>query len=427
MMAIMKDLFPLNRVFCSSDYDRSVAYLSKILPFRVIEYSSEMEHNGWIIPPKWDLKEAKIIMDGNVIYDGTKTALGVITLSKSYSGTVDLEELRRHLNYDNRFDDAIPFHFRQQYRSWNRDWGFCVTKNFYDSLKPGTYEVIIETEESIGYLKLLEYKIQGDLDETVVFAAHLDHPGLANDDLAGCAVGVELFRQLSKKKTKFSYILFLHQEIIGSEYYLAMMSDQNRSKIIESCFLEMLGSKTQLGLQESRKANSNIEKAIEISLKERRTDFRKGSFDSIVTNGDYIWESYGIPMASLSRFPYPEYHCDKDNLDIISESSLNESVDILSNAIEIIEKSTLIEKIFKGNICVSNPKYSLYIELGVGQEAVAALQNTTERKLRTLMDIIPTLDKPVTSKILAEQIELPEKVVLKYLRQWSEKGLLRLT
>ena len=61
MMKLLEDLTPLNRVFSSNDYDRAVSYLNGLLPFRVIEYSASQEHNGWVIPPKWEVKEAKIL------------------------------------------------------------------------------------------------------------------------------------------------------------------------------------------------------------------------------------------------------------------------------------------------------------------------------------------------------------------------------
>ena len=166
----------------------------------------------------------------------------------------------------------------------------------------------------------------------IVFAAHLDHPGMANDGLSGCAVGVELFRKLSERKTKFSYRLFLHQEIIGSEYYLAKMDDSERGDLLESIFLEMLGTKTQLALQHSRGTHSNIEFAVKQSMTELGLSFREGPFDSIVTNGDYIWETYGIPMSSFSRYPFPEYHTDRDNFSLMREDSIDEALDVLWKA-----------------------------------------------------------------------------------------------
>ncbi|MDW7662643.1 MAG: DUF2172 domain-containing protein [Bacillota bacterium] len=207
MLELLKKLAPLKRVFVSSDYDYAIDVLKTVLDFDVLEYSSETAHNGWVIPPKWDVVEAKIIKNGNVILDVQDHVLHVICYSAAFEGRVTLEELKQHLHYDHRYADAIPYHFRQSYRNWERDWGFCVTKNFYASLEPGEYDVVIKTKEDQGILKVLEYTHAGEMEESFVFVAHQDHPGMANDDLAGCVVGVELFKRLLGQKTKYSYKL----------------------------------------------------------------------------------------------------------------------------------------------------------------------------------------------------------------------------
>lgn len=424
MMKILEDLTPLNRVMVSVDYDKTIQYLLNILRFKVLEYPSSVNHNGWIIPPKWDVKEAKIIKDSEVIYNGTGHALAVIALSKEFRGNVDLDELKKHLHYDHRYDDAIPFHFRQQFRNWNRDWGFCVPKSFYERLEAGDYEVIIETEESEGILKILEYTHQGRLDETIVIGGNLDHPGVSNDGLAGCVVGIELFRRLRARSTKYTYKLVLVQGIIGSEYYLGKMNADERKKLIEGVFLEMLGSRTQLALQESRDGLTNSAYALAKVMDANRISYRRGAFEEIIINDEYIWENYRIPMVSFSRFPYPEYHSNKDNMSIMSEAALNEAVEILWSAIDVLESSPLIIKEFEGNLCLSNPKYDLYID--PGQIAFGEVVSEQRKKMRFLMDLIPTLDKPVTVRVLADRVGLPEDVVLQYLSKWAEKRLVEL-
>jgi aminopeptidase-like protein len=424
MMQMLKDLTPLNRAVCSSDYDATIAYLAERLPFRVIEYGAGEEYNGWVIPPKWDLKAAKILRGDAVVYDGMWHPLAVIALSAPFRGRVDREELRRHLHYDHRYDDSIAFHFRQTYRSWRRDWGFCVPKTLYDGLPAGEYDVVIETEESEGTLRMLELTHPGASEETIVFGANLDHPGVANDGVAGVVVGIELFRRLAGRATKFTYKLVLSQGIIGSEYYLGKQSPAERGKIMEGVFLEMLGSDTQLGFQASREARSNIEYAVGRALDELRALCRTGPFESIILNDEYIWEAYGIPMASLSRFPYPEYHSSRDDVSIISERNLFQAVDVLERAIGILEESSLIRKRFAGNICLSNPRYDLYVD--VGQVAFGEVASDDQRRMRLLMDLVPTLDRPVTSRALAERVGLPEARVLSYLRKWADKGLLEI-
>ena len=191
-----------------------------------------------------------------MILDGTKHPLSVIRLSSSFQGLVDLSTLKEHLFCETYFkisDEAIPFHFRQNYQNWKRDWGFCVSKNFYNSLTDGYYEISINKKRC---LDVLEMTHKGLTDQCFYLVSHLDHPGMSNDDLSGCAVGIQLFEELKKNRTKYTYKLLIVQEIIGSEYYLHSLPNTEKEKIKGGLFLEMLGSNTPFSLQRSYFENS---------------------------------------------------------------------------------------------------------------------------------------------------------------------------
>ena len=424
MMQILRDLTPLDRAVCSRGYDRAVEYLCEELPFRMISIPSSFQHNGWVIPPSWDVEEARIVKDGHTVYNGANHPLGVIALSSSFSGKVSLEVLKSHLHYDHRDPDSIPFHYRQQFRSWSRDWGFCLPKRIFDQLVPGEYEVIIRTAETPGVMKILECKHQGALDSTIVLGGNLDHAGVANDGLAGCVVGMEVLRRLQGRRTKFSYKLVLSPGIIGSELYLAGLTQVERSQLLEGIFLEMLGSATPLAVQDSRRSMVSTLHALRGSLDALGLPYRTGPFESIIVNDEYVWENYGIPMLSLSRFPYPEYHSSRDNVEIIREESLNDAVEALIGTVERLEASPIVLKKFVGNICLSNPQYDLYVDYG--QIALGDSLSEQRRRLRHLMDFIPALDRPVSVKALADHIGLEEGEALEYLGRWAEKGLIDL-
>lgn len=425
MRSIVERLTPLRRVFCSADYDRAIDIVQEYLPFSLIEYGQSDVFNGWEIPPRWDPQTATISRDGEILYDAMTHPLRLIALSTGFEGSVSRDELRAHLHYDHRYDDSVPYHFRQEYRSWERDWGFCVPRTLYDSLEPGSYDVRIRTHEAPGTLKLLEYIHEGALPKSIVFMSHLDHPGMSNDGAAGCAVGVELMRRLRGRSTKFTYRLLLHQEVIGSEYYLGKMAKQDRDGLLEGLFLEMLGSKTSLGLQHAPLRRTNIGLALRDQLEQRGGEYRTGEYGEIVVNGEYIWRTYGIPVASISRFPYPEYHCDRDNVSIIDDASLQDAADLIYAAVDAIESQPLVVKNFSGNICTSNPAYHLYVDPGEAS-FTARHQDDTILKMRELMDLIPSLHQPIGVGVLAHRIGLDPERTLGYLRRWAKKGLVEL-
>ncbi len=157
------------------------------------------------------------------------------------------------------------------------------------------------------------------------------------------------------------------------------------------------------------------------SLDQLGLPYRTGPFESIIVNDEYVWENYGIPMLSFSRFPYPEYHSSRDSVDIIKESSLNEAVEALLGAVDWLESSPMIQKKFEGNVCLSNPKYDLYVDYG--QVALGDTLADKERRMRSLMDLVPALDRPVSVKAIADDVGLPEKETLEYLERWAAKGI----
>jgi len=163
---------------------------------------------------------------------------------------------------------------------------------------------------------------------------------------------------------------------------------------------------------------------LEDALRAAGTPHRRGAFESIVINDEYVWEAYGIPACSLSRMPYPEYHSSRDSMAIMREESLSEAVDVVENAIDTLEKTLLVRRKFTGTICLSNPRYDLYVD--PGQIAFGESITNERKRLRLLMDTLPTLTRPITTRALANRVDLPEEPVVEYLQKWADKGLIEL-
>jgi len=61
-----------------------------------------------------------------------------------------------------------------------------------------------------------------------------------------------------------------------------------------------------------------------------------------------------------------------------------------------------------------------------GQIAFGDKADDLRRKMRLLMDLIPTLQKPVTIKSLSDRVGLSEDIVHDYLKRWADKDLIEL-
>jgi aminopeptidase-like protein len=247
---------------------------------------------------------------------------------------------------------------------------------------------------------------------------------VANDGVSGVVVGLELMRRLRDRPTRFTYRLVLVPGTLGSEYYLGKLPAAERARLLEGVFLEMLGTPTQLALQRSREGRSACEAALAQALGELSIDHRVGDFESIIINDEHVWEAYGVPMASLSRAPYPEYHSSLDNAGAMRAGMLEEAVAVLERAVDELERTRLVTRLFSGTICCSNPAFDLYVDPGEPVFGTAAAEDGL--RLRRLMDLIPTLPGPTTTAELARRVGLAEDQVVAYLERWAAKDLVRL-
>ena len=170
-----------------------------------------------------------------------------------------------------------------------------------------------------------------------------------------------------------------------------------------------------------RSGDSGLDALIPAALAASGAAHRVAAYPEIIVNDEYIWEAYGIPMSSLSRFPYPEYHSSRDDMSIIRERSLEEAVEVLLHAIDALESTPLVRKTFVGTICLSNPRYDLYVD--PGQPAFGDAPDAQRRRLRRLMDELPALRRPKSVAALAASVGLDAPTTLAYLEQCSARGI----
>jgi len=89
MKQLISRLSPLRLAPNSAGLDECVRILQEELPFKIYEFKDESEVNGWIVPKKWEVLEAKIRdINGSIIYDGMGHNLAVIGYSQSFVGRI---------------------------------------------------------------------------------------------------------------------------------------------------------------------------------------------------------------------------------------------------------------------------------------------------------------------------------------------------
>lgn len=426
MMSLLKKIYPMRMAPVSAGLDQVVAALVKELPFKVREYPSLKEYNGWIVPQKWEVKKAQIHKGGKLIYDGALHPLGVIGYSQSFSGKVSLEELKKHLFFTKNYPDGLVYHCDLYYKSGQKNWGFCMPLNQIESLEAGDYDVDLQTVHEKGTMKVADYFLKGKSPETIFLNAHSCHAGQANDDVAGIVVAVEVMKRLAKRKNRFSYRLIVAPEHFGTVFYLAGLSKKELKAFKCGMFLEMLGSDTQMALQETFTGEAELDRAAHHYLRHAIPDHRSAPFRGIVGNDETVWEApgYEVPTISLSRFPYPEYHSSNDTHEIIKENRLEESVLMVLGILDILETNRPMKRKFTGLVALSNPKYDLYIS--TNDPSIRPKVSDEQKRWNRLMDYIPRyFDGKMTVLDIAVKHDLPYADVLNYVRRFEAKGLIQ--
>jgi aminopeptidase-like protein len=427
MKDLIEELYLTNRGFVTDDYRACLDHIDEHeLPLTYHEYpSGTIVWDSWEVPQKWSVEHAYIDADGDRLLSFDDHPLHLISYSSSYEGWVKREELLEHVHTDPNDPEAIPWHFRLNYRPWDEEWGFCASQSFVESLDREEYYVSIDTRFEDDAMTVAEHHLSGEKEATVLIVAHLDHTGMANDDLSGVAGGIELMRRLDRRDDlTYSYKFLVVQEMLGSAAYLADATTPD--EFVCGVFLEMLGNDNRLLLQQSFTGDSPVDRAATLALAESGVEHEVAGFREQIGNDELVLESPGfeIPTVSVSRFPYPEYHTHFDDPSIISEDRMEAAVEIVLSTLTALDEASVPERTFTGLPSLANPKHDLYLEpdevaeeYGASPAAVRLFRN---RMFRNLEGDQSTLD-------LAARFDLPFAFVNDYVQQLADAGLVKVT
>lgn len=364
MLKLIKAIWFKRRDIVSDGYDGALNYISKIIPLKIHKIPSGTKCWTWKVPEKWSVKNAYIEdLQGNRLLDLKDHPLHVISYSLPVDKIVTKEELMGHLCTNPKRPNAIPFEFKY----YERDWGFCIQHNKLKKFIKDKYRVFIDSKFEKGALKVGDFTVKGKSDETIAVVAHLCHPAMVNDDASGVAVLVDIAKSLKKRNNYYTYKFLLLPETIGSIAYLSQNEDII-PKLKYGLFLEMLGNDNIHALQLSRQGNTRLDRISRYVMKKKLTNFREGPFRKVVCNDEMVFNGPGldVPMISVSRYPYPEYHTSDDNLDIVSEKKLAESRDLILEILDILDSDYIPRRKFKGPVFLSG--HGLWVDYRINKK-----------------------------------------------------------
>jgi len=416
MMHLIEELYPICRSITGEGCRESLRLLQGIVPIEMHEIPSGTPVFDWTIPREWNIRDAYIKNGrGERIVDFGRSNLHVVNYSRPIHATMSLDELRPHLFSLPQHPDWIPY--RTSYYSEN--WGFCLSDHVLQQLQEDAYEVCIDSSLTDGHLTYGELFLPGDTHEEVLFSCHVCHPSLCNDNLSGMAVASFLASRLRERPHRLSYRFLFVPGTIGSIAWLSR-NESRVPAIRHGLVLSCVGDSGGFTYKRSRRGNAEIDRAVAHILKHSGksfaiTDFSPYGYDE----RQYCSPGFNLPVGRFSRTAngdYPEYHTSADNLDLVSETALEESLDQLLAIVNLLDKNkTYIN---------TNPK----CEPQLGRRGLyRAMGGTPDaRPLELAMLWVLNLSDGEHSLLdIAERADLPFAEVSRAAELLSEKDLLQ--
>lgn len=418
MFALAQALWPLNRSLSGDGVRVTLEVIKRLLPsLDVLSARSGGSAFDWELPREWEVSDAYIVTpSGDKICDFSVNNLHLVGYSAPFEGMLSLEELDKHLYSLKSQPDAIPY-VTSYYKE---TWGFCLSQNQRDSLKPGNYKVVVDSKLFDGVLNYGEVLISGASNREVFFSTYICHPSMANNELSGPVLATELAKFLQSRNNYYSYRFVFIPETIGSLMYMSMNLERMKRDILAGYVLTCVGDDRAVSYLPSRNGNSVADRIALLALSDLSLEFTTYSWlDRGSDERQYCSPGADLPVCSVMRSKYgtyPEYHTSLDTLGgVVTAEGLQGSFDIYKKIILELE----------------NRRYPIAQQIGEPQLGRRDLYPTTSIKgdyslPRKLTNVLSFSDGQNSEEDIAAKLSMPPEEVHKIVEQLRDLDLVRL-
>ena len=405
LKAVLGEIMPLHRTLASEGLDKALDIVGSYMPenseYKIETYEPLKKVWTWYVPERYIVHEAFLeTEEGQRIVEFKDDPLHIVSYSLPTDLILTWDELVPHLYYSEKRPHAVPWIFKY----YDRNWGFCLTKDQFDKLPHDKkYHAVIKSEfntdpaQGFKVATSIAHPLGGASPAAgeMFIMAHICHPNQANDDAAGVVTALEVARRLAVDPLpvgSMSVRFLFGPETIGTIAYLAHHEDLI-PRFRGGIFVEMTGNDNTIGLQHTRQNDHMLDHVGQYVLKQRGVEFREGTFADIIANDERVLNGPGVnvPCLSISRFPYPEYHTTDDNLDIMHEEKLQEAADVIEQIIRIYATNYMPKRKFRGPVFLSG--YGLFVDWQVNWKLNRAIEKIMMRfeGKQSIFDIVDEL------------------------------------
>ncbi|WP_220495485.1 DUF4910 domain-containing protein [Oceanospirillum sediminis] len=414
-------LFGINRSLTGSGVRETLNYIKHQHPdLKIISFQSGDKAFDWTIPDEWNIQDAYIecIETGKKVVDFKKNNLHVVSYSIPVNKHMSFKELDQYLHSIPDQPDAIPY--ISSY--YSPRWGFCLSNNQRQELRANPdrkYSVHIDSTLQPGEMNIGELVIPGESEEEIVISTYICHPSMANNELSGPSVAIELahwVKQLTKKKYTYRFLFLV--ETIGSIAYLSKNLKQMKKNVKAGFVLTCIGDEGDYSIVHSRQGNNYADRVAQYAIKEFT---QQPSIYSFLERGSderqYCAPGVDLPFCTISRTKfgeYPEYHTSLDNLSFISEEGLQGGYNFALLCLKLIEKN---DYYISNTIC----------EPQLGKRGLYPTLSTKKTKniVRNMMDLIAYSDGKNDIIHIGEKAKITPSSILEELNKLLKANLLK--
>jgi aminopeptidase-like protein len=339
LQAFAAELYPICRSITGAGVRKTLRLINHRIDLDWHEVPSGTRVFDWEVPLEWNIEDAWVAdSDGRRVVDFNAHNLHILNYSEPVRTSMPLEELKSRLHSIPAHEDWIPY--RTSY--YRRQWGFCLRHRELQRLRPGKYEIVVDSSLAPGALTYAECVLPGRSKDEVLFFTHICHPSLANDNTSGMAVATALAAWIAAAPRRYSYRLVFAPGTIGSLCWL-QRNQQRLGRVRHGLVLGLLADPAPFTYKRSRRGDCEIDRLVEyvtrgIDPQTRVIDFEPYGYDE----RQLCSPGFNLPVGRLTRSVndgYPEYHSSADDLALMSAGRLEQSLEACKQVVEVLESN----------------------------------------------------------------------------------------
>lgn len=416
MLQLAEKLFPI----CRSITGDGVRQTLKILKneydsLRIYEVPSGTQVFDWTVPKEWNIRGAYIEDSlGRRIIDFNDNNLHVLGYSVPMDCTMSLEELKKIIYTQPGQPDVIPY-VTSYYQERS---GFCMSENQKNALREDTYHCVIDSDLTNGSLTYGEIMIEGETAEEVLLSTYICHPSMANNEVSGPVVTIELAKWIAAlKQRRYTYRILFIPETIGAITYLSRNLDSMKANTAAGFLLSCVGDDRTYSMVETKYGDTLTDRLLKNILQYHFPDYKL--YNYLQRGSDerqYNAPGVDLPVCAVCRSKYgeyPEYHTSADDLSLISEEGLQGTFDLMKKCIQALEYNHC----YQVN-CLCEP------QLGKRGLYPTISQKGIYDDVASILDFIAYADGHNDLIDISNRIRVPIEVLIPIIEQLMEKELI---